>query len=86
MNIRLSKRAGPEKIIFSAIVIALNTGFIFMLLEKKGLIEKTKIFRHTYRKFPGRLYSGSYSSQVYGADNIWFIGTAIPGYNNIGLF
>ena len=29
-------------IILSAIIIALNTGFIFMFLEKKGLIEKNK--------------------------------------------
>lgn len=29
-------------IIFSAIIIALNTGFIFMHLERKGLIEKNK--------------------------------------------
>ncbi len=29
-------------IIFSAIIIAINTGFIFMFLEKKGLIEKNK--------------------------------------------
>lgn len=29
-------------IIFAAIIIALNTGFIFMFLEKKGLIEKNK--------------------------------------------
>lgn len=28
--------------IFSAIIIAVNTGFIFMLLDKKGLIEKNK--------------------------------------------
>jgi uncharacterized membrane protein YraQ (UPF0718 family) len=29
-------------IIFSAIIVAINTGFIFMFLEKKGLIEKNK--------------------------------------------
>jgi len=29
-------------IIFAAIIVAINTGFIFMLLEKKGLIEKNK--------------------------------------------
>ncbi|MBM3243296.1 MAG: ATPase [Candidatus Omnitrophica bacterium] len=29
-------------IVFSAVIIAINTGFIFMLLENKGLIEKNK--------------------------------------------
>jgi uncharacterized membrane protein YraQ (UPF0718 family) len=38
-------------IIIAAIIVAINTGFIFMLLEKKGLIEKNKNIVEVSREF-----------------------------------
>jgi hypothetical protein len=38
-------------IIISAIIVAINTGFVFMLLERKGLIEKNKNVIEVSREF-----------------------------------